>query len=218
MDISIADEELGVKADKKLVEKISKEIVASWNLKGGFSKNPMILLIGGFQGSGKTTVLNILRKKIDLIVISPDEIRDGLFARKILFNEAFTHTVNAIRNNLLKTVLPLRHNVAIDQLTTLTRINIAKEIVEKEGKGKYKFFTVFLKASEKTLEQRLGTRKKLQGTYRGTVSELKASVEKYGMQDLSFYDLVLDSEKMQPEKIVQEIDRKFNLFANYSFK
>jgi hypothetical protein len=52
----------------------------------------------------------------------------------------------------------------------------------------------------------------------GTISELKASVKKYGEQDLSLYDLVLDSEKMQPKKIACEIDRKFNLSANYSLK
>jgi len=208
------EEELGVKADRKLVEEISKEIIASWGLKNGFPKRPVALLIGGFQGSGKTTVLSILKKRLDLIVISPDEARDRLFTRKILFNEIFVHTVNAIRNNLLKTALSLKHNVAIDQKATLARINIEKAIIRKEGKGEYKFFAVFLKASEKTLEQRLRTRKKLQGVYRGTVSELKASVKKYGMQDLSFYDLVLDSEKMQPEEIVDKIGRKFNLFTN----
>lgn len=207
-DDTSLNEELGVKADNNLVKSISQEIIKSWKFKDNTPKNPVVLLLGGFQGSGKTTVLNILKKEINLLIISPDEIRANLFAKKIPFNEIFVHTVNATKNKLLEEALLLGHNVVVDQLTSPFRIDIARKIIEKEGKDKYRFLTIFLDVSEETLEKRVIRRKELPEVYKGTVGELKVSLEKYGKQDFSLYDLILDSEKMQPEEIAKVIEKK----------
>ncbi len=125
------DEELGILADKKTVSEITKELSAKWNFKNNPPKNPVVLIVSGLQGSGKTTVISLLRKDLDLIIISPDEIRHKLFERRWKVSEQFIHTVNAIRNCLLEKALSLGHYVVIDQLTSSTRINIIQSIINE---------------------------------------------------------------------------------------
>lgn len=171
-------EEVGETANRSLVEQISTEISSSWSFGGQLPKSPVVLMIGGLQGSGKTTALEILRKETDLIIISPDQIRQKLFSRGIKFSEEFVHTVNATRNNLLKIALPKKHNIAIDQFVNPERLNVVEQIV-REDKD-YRVIRVLLLVEEETLIQRVEDRENLPGTYKGTMDELKASIEKHG--------------------------------------
>lgn len=201
-------EELGTNADAKTVTELAKEISSLWKLEGPLPKNPIVLLLGGFQGSGKTTVLEILHKDLDLIVVSPDEVRHKLFEREWAVDEKFVHTVNATKNSLLENAINSGHHVIVDQLTTPTRIDIAKGMVNRNSQ--YNLLTVFLNATDAELEKRVGARGKLPGRYKGTVYELKASIKKHGNQDLSLYNLVLDSGKLSPEEIAKSIETKLN--------
>lgn len=200
------DEELGLKAERKVVKEIAEEISVSWNFWNNPPENPILLMVGGFQGSGKTTALEILRKDLDLVIISPDEIRHKLFEKGWKVNEQFVHTVNAARNNLLKKALQLGHHIAIDQLTTPLRIDLARKIIE-ENSSNYRLLTIYLKASRETLLSRASSREVLPGRYRGTVDELDASMKMHREQDLSIYNLVLDSERLNPQQIAERIKR-----------
>lgn len=198
------DEEVGIYADTLLVEKIADEISSKWKLSKKLPKNLQVLLVGGFQGAGKTTVLEILKKKIDLIIISPDEIRHNLFEKGRTVNDEFVRTVDATRNELLRKALQTGQHIAIDQLTTPARIELVRNII-KERKAKYKLLTVYLKASKNILIKRLEGRQQLPGTYKGTVNELKKSMFKHGEPDLGSYDLILDTEKLSPFETAKKL-------------
>ncbi len=200
------DEELGIKANKKIVSEVARELSAKWHFKNNLPKNPVVLIVSGFQGSGKTTAINLLKKDLDLIVISPDEIRYKLFERGWEVSEQFVHTVNATRNNLLRKALNLGRNIAIDQLTTPARISLIQDIIDKNKDKKYKLLKIYLDASEEALIKRVESRQQLQGTYKGAVSELKESIAKFGKPNLSLYDLVLDSEELNLKQIAEKIE------------
>ena len=185
-------------------EEIVNEIASKWKFREKPPINPTVLMIGGFQGAGKTTVLNLLKEDLDLIIISPDEIRHKLFEKGWKVNERFVHTVNATRNNLLKMALKLGYNIAVDQLTTRARIDLVKKIVI-ENNNKYRCLLVYLQASKDTLIKRVESRRKFKGLYKGTLEELKDSIIKHGQPDLQMYDLVLDTEKLNPSQVANKL-------------
>jgi len=196
---------MGEAANKTLVGEIANKISSSWNFTRELPQRPVVLMIGGFQGSGKTTVLDILRRDNELIVISPDQIRHELFARGVEFSEEFVHTVNAARNALLKLALLRKRNIAIDQFVNKERIDVIEKIVSEENK--YRVIRVLLLADDKILEQRVRDRESIPETYRGTVGELKASIEKYGHPNPGLYDRVLDTQNLSPSEVAREIEK-----------
>lgn len=190
--------------DKKIADEIATEISSSWKFKGHPPTIPVLLFMGGFQGSGKTTVLDILRENLDLAIVSSDEIRYKLIERKWNIDEKFRQTVNATRNLLLRKALLTRQNVAIDQFITEERIRIAKEIVDQSGE-KYKIIYVYLDAPDEVLIERVRTRQPITGKYNGTVEELMVDFQKRGAPNYGLFDRVIDSSKTIPQQIVQEI-------------
>lgn len=197
-------EEIGAKADSSTVREISKEIFSSWKFKGKTPQKPVLLYLGGFQGSGKTTALDLIKKDLQLAVISPDEIRHKLFERRWKVNEEFVHTVNATRNNLLRKALSLGYHIAIDQLTTEERIKLVRKIAE-EVNPRYKTIAVYLEASQSTLEERVVSRADLLGRYKGTLNELRHSLKLHGNQSFGLYDRVIHSDMIDPQEIANEL-------------
>ena len=75
--------EQGLSGDKELAQELSQEIAESWPEKHMPSTNPFFLIIGGFQGSGKTTTLEKLADSLDFVTIFPDEIRGECLPKNI---------------------------------------------------------------------------------------------------------------------------------------
>ena len=165
-------------------------------------RKPILLLLGGFQGSGKTTTVELIKKYIDLIVISPDEIRYQLFAKKMPFGEKFVKTVEEARNKLLKEAIKTKQDIVIDQRVTPPRILIAKEIIKNSD---YQLKLVLLNAPKKVLIERINNRLEIPGKYKGTVSELEICMKEYGDHDLSLYDLVIDTDKYLAQDVAKKI-------------
>jgi len=188
--------ELGDRADPKLVEELVREISLSWITEGDKPAVPTLVLFGGFQGSGKTTVINELQQSANgsLIVISPDEIRSKLF-EKISFSDIFIHTVSAARNKLLQKALETGHHVLMDENA---RSNLFNSFAEQQQDSRYKVLTVFLKAPKETLVQRVETRPQIPGRYAGKANELLASMEKHGNIDIAGYEMIIDTVKDEP--------------------
>jgi len=166
------------------------------------NRKPILLLLGGFQGSGKTTTVELIRKNIDLLIISPDEIRYQLFAKKMPFGEKFVNTVEETRNKLLKEAIKTKRDIVIDQRVTPPRILAAKEIIKNSD---YQLKIVFLKTPEEVLINRVTNRAEIQGKYKGTVDELKACLQEDRKLDLSLYDFVIDSNKHSPSEVAKKI-------------
>jgi len=205
-DVAQPQSEDGELADKELVDELTELFSSRWEFRADPPVNPVVLLLGGFQGSGKTTTVDRLSSEVDLAVISPDAIRHELFARNIPFSETFRHTVNATRNNLIKRGMKTGHHIVVDQGLSLARRRIIEEIVAAEREEiPYAVKAVLLIAPEDVLRDRVATRQPLPGKYTGTVQELEASMSKYGPYDISIYDLVINTETYPPDKVAEQI-------------
>src|SRR5262245_54029987 len=99
------DLELGTRASFEEVKKQADLISSKWTLPERLPQHPRLLLLGGFQGSGKTTVLELLQTNPGIIVVSPDEIRHNLFAQEYPFSEEFVRVVNATKFELVRRAL-----------------------------------------------------------------------------------------------------------------
>lgn len=203
MNNSKLNEELGILGKPNLVSQLCKEISSSWKSRP-FEK-PFMLMISGFQGSGKTTVIHTLQKNNEFVIISPDQIRHKLFARGLKFSDEFVHTVNATRNKLLEIALSKKFNIIVDQFMDPDRAYVIGKIVKV--KKVYRIIKVFLFANMETLSQRVKDRKTLPQTYKGTFKELQATMEMYDEPDLSIYDKVLDSAKLGAKQVAAEVEK-----------
>lgn len=193
--------------DQELVAKVTNEIVKKWNLISPPPIKPKVLMIGGFQGSGKTTTINLLNQIFDLATISPDEIRYLLFSYQMPFLKKFVLTVKACAYQLLLQGLATGHHVVIDQLTNSERIDVVKKTLEQPDFKNYQLITVYLQASTDELIRRVSNRPGFDGKYKGTVEELKSSIQQHGQPDLKLYDLVINTEQTYPTKTVEMISQ-----------
>lgn len=190
--------------DKKVADEIAAEISSSWKFKGHPPKIPVLLFMSGFQGSGKTTVIDVLKQDLDLAVVSSDEIRYKLFERRWENDEKFRQTVNVARNALLRKALETGYNITIDQFVTKERVEVAERIVRESGKG-YKLLFIYLDAPEEVLIDRVKKREPVPGKYNGTVEELMADFQKRGYPNYGMFDRVIDSSNKTPQQLSDQI-------------
>lgn len=184
------EKELGAHADPQLVTELVNTISAKWVRSKETPKQPVLLLMGGFQGSGKTSVTEEIARSVPLITVSSDEIRFLLF-QKIPFSEVlFVHTVNATRNRLVKVALQTGEHVVVDLFCTKPRVALFSAMTKNTP---YEVLSVYLNASQNILVKRMQDRPKLPGKYKGTLDQLMAGFVAYGEIDKSIYDIILDS-------------------------
>lgn len=188
----ILGNESGEGADIVQAEKLASEIYEKWKFPESKPSKPFLLLIGGFQGSGKTSVIEEIKDDFGLIVISPDEIRYLMFSKEIPFSEDFVTLVNATVKILLKKALATGYSVVLDRNMTEQRMELIKTVLLEENRD-YLIISVLLTAPQEELERRVNDRSEYEGKYKGTVDELRASCAKYGQPDESIYDLVIDT-------------------------
>jgi cytidylate kinase len=204
--------EMGIGSIEAEVCEQADLISQKWQLPELRPENPAVLMLGGFQGAGKTTVLDALNRDREFLVISPDEVRYNLFAQKYPFSEQFVKLVNATKFELVRRALEMGYSASIDQAITPDRVMLTKKLVVNYPR--YKLVTVFLRAPFEVLQQRVEQRQALPGRYKGTVDELRASIEKYvqlyGMPDQSSYDLLIDVEAADPVTIAEVIRSKLS--------
>lgn len=77
--------ERGIDANKSLVDELVEAVSSKWEVPAESPKQPVILLMGGLQGSGKTLIIDNLSSRLSMLEISPDEIRHAMF-QKIPFS------------------------------------------------------------------------------------------------------------------------------------
>ncbi len=201
--------ELGVGADLREVEAQAELISSQWK-DLPTPEHPTLLLMGGFQGSGKTTVLDVLQPSLNAAIISPDEIRHNLFAKGHQFSQEFARIVNAAKFELIKRAVEQGHSAVVDQSLTPDRVALAQRLIDHHSK--YRFLTVFLTAPTEVLKERVSLRPELPGRYKGTFLELESSMEKYesmyGDPQVGGYDLIIDSSTNDPQAIAGMIEER----------
>lgn len=167
------------------------------------SENPYLLMFGGFQGSGKSTLIRAHSKENPMFKISGDRIRFLLFEQMdyqdgYMFNQIVSTTSSA----LLKRCLQKQLITAVDSNVDANKLFALKKLVQDRFPI-FRTFAIYLKADISTLHKSLGSRSAQQGYYTGSTSNLDHSYQtKIGGMDESAYDLVLNRD--DPELTVEK--------------
>lgn len=204
-DLSLIAEQ-GHGADIVAMTQVFNKIRGEWNLKDSRPANPVLLLLGGLQGSGKSTTTTAIREPLNAIVISSDQIRHELF-QQMEPSEQCLRTLNAIRNALITDALRSGHHVILDQNATATRIQLFQDLIKDFPD--YRLKRVYLDASVATLESRIVARSIDPTKNNDDVQGLHTTMQVYPQPDFSLYDKTLDTEAFSPLEIQQRI---LNLF------
>lgn len=175
-------------------------------------KDPVLLLVGGFQGSGKSSLINRIKKIFATNIISTDAIRQSLLNRGVKVSPEFSASVNRIYWALVKKSLSTHSHTIIDANAHAKRLQEIEELLAKE-QFKHRKITIFLNTSEKTLRNRLQTRQPLPDCYEGTEKDLDASLasSKLNLED---YDLVIDTDQMNEWNVYELVSH----FLSYHLK
>jgi cytidylate kinase len=187
---------------EKEAEKLAKEMVEKMQFPEK-SKDPIVLVFGGFQGSGKTTIIDLLKDDLNLVVISSDEVRHKMFEKKYVLNDKFRKVVKETRYKIFKKVLRMGHSVVLDDNYHPVRLEEIKDYLNNRNESKYRLISVCLKTSKEELIRRIDSREPRSGKYQGKVYELEGSIEKYREIDQGKYDLVVNTEELGPDEIAE---------------
>jgi len=167
------------------------------------ANRPVLVLLSGYSGSGKTSVIKELAKKYSYEFIITDQIRQSLIDQgQDPFDEKGSGLTRKIRTDLIaktdKSNLVIEGN--FDQQGIL-------ELKAQMAKT-YKVFAVFLKADEDILESRVQKRQPESGMYQGDIEGLRQTLKRDW--DWDSYDLVLDTSKLSPVEVAKRIVEKVN--------
>jgi len=183
---------------------ITQEIVSTFSseFNGLAQENPVVVLLGGFQGSGKSTIAEHLQKKHQFTVISTDAIRYKLLEKNI-GGDLFAEMVSSIWKVLLIIAVKKRLNIVIDANAHEKRIGEVSRLLKPSRM--YKMVKIFLYAPEETLIERLESRPKAEGSYQGQIADLKGSLVTSKV-NVSDYDRVLRTDVLTIVEEFRSVD------------
>lgn len=173
-------------------------------LKARTQKQPVLILIGGFQGSGKSSLITRIREIYDTNVISTDSIRQSLFERGVKVSPEFSKYVSNIYSNLVQKSLKINSNILIDANSHSKRLTEMEKLL-KENNSHYSIIKIFLSASEETLRDRVKSRKPRLGCYQGTEKDLETALSSTKI-DLEDYDLIIDTDKLSQSYVFELVN------------
>lgn len=199
---SIEDNSYSFELEQEITHEFENEFQARTQ------KQPILILIGGFQGSGKSSLITRIKKVYDTNVISTDSIRQSLFDREIKVSPEFSKYVSSISGNLIKKSLEINSNIIVDANSHSRRIAEVGKLL-KENDSHYSIVKIFLKASEATLRDRVKTRKPISGCYQGTESDLEAALSSTKIE-FEDYDLIVNTDELSQSNV-------FELVNNFIF-
>jgi cytidylate kinase len=186
--------------------KLELEVIREFEdqLEAGTQKQPVLILIGGFQGSGKSSLITRIKEIYDVNVISTDSIRQSLFDRGVKVSPEFSKYVSNIYSNLVKRSLTINSNILIDANSHSKRIAEMENLL-KESCSHYSTIKIFLNTSEVTLRDRVKTRKPTLGCYQGTESDLEAALSSTKI-NLEEYDLIVNTDKLSENDVFELVN------------
>lgn len=177
-----------------------------------FQASPFVLLIGGFQGSGKSTLIEKIKKRISINVISTDVIRQSLFNRGINLSPEFSTHVNKIYEGLVKKSLSTHSITVIDANAHSKRIQEMEKFI-RENHSNHRMLKVFLNASENMLKGRIKSREPIPGCYQGTEKDLEATLSSTKI-NFEEYDLKIDTDRKNKDEVYQIVSDFLSPYVN----
>jgi predicted kinase len=165
---------------------------------------PILILVAGFQGAGKSALLAHLRKIYDANVISTDAIRQSLFNRGVPISLEFSKCVSAISSQLLKYTLAANAHLFIDANAHAKRIKEIESALTK-SQSKHTVIKIYLRTSEEVLRHRVRTRQSRSDCYQGTEAELEAALNSTVINSED-YDLIVDTDKINENTVFEQVN------------
>ena len=174
------------------VERVKNEIFIqlSEDLKGKAKNKPILILIGGYPGAGKTTLINALIQNHDINVISWNAIRQALLDRNLKGSPYDWEIIEAVNQNLFKICLQHNANTVIDANAYAKNIKLFEDLLETEHyQDRYRIIKICLNPPPKILLSRVRAREQKEGVHQGTeidvIRDLTSEHKKINMSDYS---------------------------------
>lgn len=154
-------------------------------------EHPLIILFGGYQGSGKTTMAACLQRSYGMAIVSKDRIRRCLMDRGYKPGPIFTDVVDSIHFDVVRYGIEHRCNLVLDCNAHTKTIDSVNSWIERYG-PQFTCLKILLETDFNTLVRRIEQRAAKDHTYQGTVDDLLRSLDKNRLLE-NEYDLVINT-------------------------
>lgn len=201
------------------LERVKEKIIRtlSKSLQGPSQTHPVLILLGGYVGSGKTTLATALKKQYNLTLFSLNAIRQAMLdegldirtnkqeERAILFD---------VYPKLLSPCLARSSHIVIDANANAQGIQeVMRFLKEHKLDRHYQVIKIHLHASQEELFKRVQARTHLAHLHQGTAQdleyELKTPSKALHPED---YDLSIDTENTPFEEELKKVQALLNPF------
>ena len=176
------------------VERVKNEIFVqlSQDLKGNSKNKPLLILIAGYPGAGKTTLIQALVQTHDMEVISWNAMRQALLDRHLKGSPYDWEIIESVNQKLLRVCLQRRVNVIIDANAYANNIQLFENLLDTQL---YRIIKICLNPPPAVLLSRIRERTQKEGLHQGTeidlLRDLNSEHKKINMND---YSLVIKND------------------------
>jgi predicted kinase len=181
------------------VEQVKNEISIqlSQDLKASSKNDPILLLIGGYPGAGKTTLINALLQIYDIDVISWNSIRQALLDRQLKGSAHDWEIIEAVNHNLFKLCLKRNANIVIDVNAYTNNIKFFEHLLETEDcQNNYRIIKICLNHSSEILLSRVRAREHKETIHQGTETDLLRDLNSQHKKiNLNDYSLIIKNDE-----------------------